>query len=394
MARNDEDFEKRLQAMLDRLSLPSRVTILDIKDIVWNENAATDFSQLIGILIKDQENEGQVHETAELIQEAWNTYPHKVLGGKSPLQMVEGYKQSTPGHNQPKIEAVSSRKRKTLSEVFKGIYPEEARLVKMGRSEWGFEFPQLYHRLSEQLLDLEESDCSAEEYEGQLLGMLKLMPELFDANNELAHFYGYNDDFKSAKTVYETAVDLARAYIPPEFVKGKHHIQWGYLDNRPFLRLLNDYAQFTEFNGKLSRAIPLYEELLSYNPNDNQGVRYVLTTAYLKANDPEKVIQLAAKYPGETGPDLVMGKVLALFKLGRNQQARTYLQRNKKYQTHVIRELLKATHPRPKEIYDDRVNVGGDDEAWYYWQDQGDLWAATKGAKDFLKEFVVSLSKQ
>jgi hypothetical protein len=381
-----DDLTKRLEKLLNQLALPQSITVSDIEDIVWNESNTTDFSRLIGMFIEGQTDINKTNEIMEIIQEAWNTYPHKNLGGKSPKQMVEEYRESGSNHKLPLTPVVSSRKRKTLSEVFGETYPETVQLVKIGKIEWGFEYPQLYHRLTEQLWELEESDCTARQYENKLKGMLESMPELFDAANNLAQFYGYNENYRSVKRVYEVAVALARSYIPPEFVPGKHHIIWAYLDNRPFLRLLNDYAQFIEVNDKISRAIPLYEEILSYNPNDNQGVRYVLATAYLKTNQPEKVIELASHYPHEIGPDLVMGKVLALLKLGETEQASNYFKRNKKYQMHVVKELLKSSHPRPKKIEEDRITVGGDDEAWYYWQQQGALWETTKGAKNFLRE--------
>lgn len=82
-----------------------------------------------------------------------------------------------------------------------------------------------------------------------------------------------------------------------------------------------------------------------------------------------------------------MGKVLALFKLGMIDEARKCLKKNKKYQQHTIRELLKPTHPQPEGLMEDRMTIGGDDEAWYYWRNQSNLWEATKGAKDFLEEF-------
>lgn len=48
--------------------------------------------------------------------------------------------------------------------------------------------------------------------------------------------------------------------------------------------MLAGYAMFAEQYEGVEKAIPLYEEILSFNPNDNQGIRAILATAYLKTN--------------------------------------------------------------------------------------------------------------
>lgn len=385
MTKANSDFKKRFQAMLDKLDLAQPVTVSDIEDIVWNEHDVSDINRLVMMLLEGA-NAQQMNDVVQLVQEAWNTFPHQSLGGKAPNQMY-GEHANEPAASLP---VGSSRKRKTLSDVFASNFPEQTRLIPIGDAEWGFEYPQQWHALTEQFSELEESGISGKAYEQKLKDMLVLIPELFDVADSLAQYYGAQHDFRKVKLLYENEIKLARKYIPKEFIPGKHRIIWAYLDNRPFLRMLDNYAQFIEQTEKVSKAIPLYEELLSFNPNDNQGVRYVLATAYLKTNQPERLLELAAEYPEEIGPDLVMGKVLALLKLGMVDEARKYLKKNKKYQKHVIRELLKPAHSRPEEYMDDRITVGGEDEAWYYWRNQGSLWEATKGAKDFLKEFTAT----
>lgn len=379
------DFKKRLQAVLDTLNLAQPVTVSDIEDIIWNEHDVSDFNRLIMMLLEGADAQ-HVNDVAQIIQEAWNTFPHQSLGGKAPNQMYG----TGAGKPVASESGKSSRKRKTLSDVFAGSFPEQTQLVQIGESEWGFEYPQQWHALTEQFLALEESSITGEAYERKLKDMLMSMPELFDVADSLAQYYGTQNKLHQAKLLYENEIKFARKRIPKEFIPGKHRIIWAYLNNRPFLRMLNNYAQFIEQTEKVSTAIPLYEELLSFNPNDNQGVRFVLATAYLKTGQPERLIELAAAYPEEIGPDLVMGKVLALLKLGMADEARKYLRKNKTYQKHVIRELLKPTHPKPKDCADNYITAGEEDEAWYYWKSQGSLWEATKCAKDLLKEFMTT----
>ena len=47
----------------------------------------------------------------------------------------------------------------------------------------------------------------------------------------------------------------------------------GWLENRPFLRCLHGLALVKYEEGAIEEALRLFQELLSLNPNDNQGVR-------------------------------------------------------------------------------------------------------------------------
>jgi len=273
-----------------------------------------------------------------------------------------------------------------LAESQGHLRPEEVQFIPIGKVEWGFEFPRLHGELTEQLWNLEETEVSATQYQKTLRSLLKQEPELFDAANDLANFYFENEKHDQAQKIYERYVELAKSYIPPKFVQGKHHIIWAYMDNRPFLRLLAGYAQFIEATTKVSRAIPLYEEILAFNPNDNQGIRAILATAYLKTNKLVEVSELAAHYADEILPELVMGNVLALFKLGKISEAKKFLECNLEYQRHVIKEILSENHSIPATLCEGTVTVGGEDEAYYYWDAQGSLWDAAHGAKDFLRQ--------
>jgi tetratricopeptide (TPR) repeat protein len=256
--------------------------------------------------------------------------------------------------------------------------------AKLGDDTWGFEFPRSYDRLMEQLWDLQESNAPDSELKLKLSHMLEITPELFDAASMLAEVYRRKRQPALARSTFETAVAIARKFIPDSFVHGQDRIIWAYLENRPFLRLLHGYAQFVEQSDGIKQAIPLYEEILRYNPNDNQGTRAVLATAYINTDQPQQAVQLASLYPRDIIPDLVMGSVLGMFKLGRTADAKKQLQTNREYQQHVIKELLKPAHVQPITLRDDYVTTGGSDEAYLYWQTQGQAWQDTPGALEFL----------
>lgn len=203
----------------------------------------------------------------------------------------------------------------------------------------------------------------------------------------MAEFYIYNRELKLAKEILEKTINLAKSYIPNSFIPGKHRIIWAYTDNRPFLRLLTTYAQLIEKVEGVIKAIPYYQEIITFNPNDNQGICELLATNYLETNQLEKLVELNVQYPDDSLPAISMGGVLALFKLGRIEEANKKLKKIRKYQNHIIDELLKSSHPKPANLMADRITVGGKDEAYYYWQNQGKFWKETKGAIELVKRY-------
>lgn len=384
--------EEKLAKLLQKLSLPNPITVFDIKKIIWNAKKSGGSSELFFLLTKQEKDNAIIDETMHLMQNAWNYFPHRMLGGKSPNDLVTEYKQT--GEIDQNSQTPLPKQGKSLQEVFAPQYPKTVIFEKLGEDTWEWGFPVLYHDLTEQLWELEETNVSTQIYEKELCRMIKLMPELFDVVNDLAHLYCKRNEPGIAKMLYEQAMANAKRYIPKTFIPDRDRVIWAYMANRPFLRMLAGYGIFVEQYEGVGKAIPLYEEILSLNPNDNQGIRAILATVYLKTNQPQKVIILASHYESDIMPDLMMGKLLAYLKLGKNKSAETFLKQVKDHQSHVIKEMLKSSHPKPVNLIKDRVRLGGEDEAYYYWQSQGHLWQTTDGALMFLAEHTKDIQEQ
>lgn len=59
---------------------------------------------------------------------------------------------------------------------------------------------------------------------------------------------------------------------------------WGFHETRPYMRVRDALAQALAEDGKEELAIAHWQEMLVLNPNDNQGLRYVLAASYLRQN--------------------------------------------------------------------------------------------------------------
>ena len=98
-------------------------------------------------------------------------------------------------------------------------------------------------------------------------------------------------------------------------------LEWGRIENRPALRSLSRLMGMALGAGDTEEAQGLAERMLALNPNDNHGVRSLVIKGYLAEGRNEDALALAARYADDMHPDLPYGKALALFRLGRADEA-------------------------------------------------------------------------
>jgi len=79
-----KETEIELIKMLEEMD--SNFNLDDIKEIIFNEEGADDMQNIIAMFDDGYiENLGNV---LEVVSDAWNYFPHKILGGKSPSEML------------------------------------------------------------------------------------------------------------------------------------------------------------------------------------------------------------------------------------------------------------------------------------------------------------------
>jgi len=155
-------------------------------------------------------------------------------------------------------------------------------------------------------------------------------------------------------------------------------LEWGWMENRTALRLIDALSQYYEEHDNLDDAILLMEWLVNtLNPNDNQGKRESLLHHYLRQGRLDDAIKLAERYPRDMAP-VQYGHVLALFMAGQERAAETVLVQAREDFPEICKMLI-ALKPRRPVLQDGLVTVGGKDEAWYYREDYLDLWQQNGG---------------
>jgi tetratricopeptide (TPR) repeat protein len=149
-----------------------------------------------------------------------------------------------------------------------------------------------------------------------------------------------------------------------------------------------------EWEGRLEDAWAIYRELLSLNPNDNQGVRALAVTVLLALKRPDEVVKVCAAYAEDVMPETAYGRALALFQLGSNTDATRALREAIQWLPLVAKELLKLRHRRPKSAMPGFITMGGADEAYNYWQRDGRFWRETEGALSWLAEIAHTIPRR
>ncbi len=64
------------------------------------------------------------------------------------------------------------------------------------------------------------------------------------------------------------------------FPRWPRQLDWGIIENRPYLRAICYKAALHHIEGEVEDAERLYKLLLKFTPHDNQGVRYLLAGLY------------------------------------------------------------------------------------------------------------------
>ena len=121
--------------------------------------------------------------------------------------------------------------------------------------------------------------------------------------------------------------------------------------------------------GQIDGALEVFEPRVALSPNDNLGARALVVGCHFELKEPEGVLSVCRQFPDDAMEQLVYGKALALFQLGKVKEAREALDIATKCYPLIAAELLKTKHKQPKGVDGQHITLGGPDQAYVYWQD-------------------------
>ena len=211
---------------------------------------------------------------------------------------------------------------------------------------------------------------------------LTISPDCADAYVILAEATASLD---KALELYRKGIEAGERAIGKETFKHDAGHFWGILETRPYMRARAGLARCLWESGKRAAALEQYRDLLRLNPNDNQGLRYVLVARLLELGRDDEVAKLLEAYPDDVAATWPWTRALLAFReQGDGPDSREKLDAALESNTHVPTFLLGKKKLPP--VLPDMVGFGDESEAICYAADNLEAWQATAGALAWLAE--------
>ncbi|UCC96879.1 MAG: tetratricopeptide repeat protein [Phycisphaerales bacterium] len=211
---------------------------------------------------------------------------------------------------------------------------------------------------------------------------LEICPDCADAFVLLAE---RSSDTEKARDLYAQGVAAGERALGEKLFKEEAGHFWGMLQTRPYMRARLGLAQCLEELGRLEEAAGHYRELLRLNPNDNQGVRYVLLPCLLEMQADDEASELLKRYKEDKQASWCYAKALLTFRQkGDTATARKHLKKALDVNRHVA-EYLRAYEDMP-EFLPSGYSPGSEEEAIVCAAGLVDAWEQTEGAPEWLDE--------
>jgi len=190
-------------------------------------------------------------------------------------------------------------------------------------------------------------------------------------------------DLEEARDFYARGVKAGERALGPRAFEEYAGRFWGILETRPYMRARLGLAQCLWGLGERRQAIEHYIELLRLNPNDNQGIRYLLVNGLLEEGSDEAVGKLLDRYEGDVSATWLYSRALWVFRReGASAEAAGRLREAIKYNRYVPVYLLgRKRLPRRLPEY---IGMGDENEAVVYVAESLEVWRKTPGALEWL----------
>ncbi len=209
---------------------------------------------------------------------------------------------------------------------------------------------------------------------------LKISPDCADAYVLLAEEKA--NSLEEALHLYEAGMRAGERALGKETFEKEAGQFWGMVETRPYMRARLGVAWCLWALGKLDEAVSHFRELLRLNPNDNQGVRYLLASALLEMKKIDDLEQLLGQYDEATASWLFTKALVAFVRQGDSVGSRKLLREALSFNPHVASYIL-GTKKLPRSL-PERVGFGDTSEAVTYAAEFGSSWHDIEGAVDWL----------
>jgi tetratricopeptide (TPR) repeat protein len=218
---------------------------------------------------------------------------------------------------------------------------------------------------------------------------LKISPNCADAYVLLAEEEA--DSPERALQLYQSGIQAGERALGEDYFEENKGYFWGLLETRPYMRSLEGAARCQWILGNKDESLRSYQQLLELNPNDNQGIRYVLADLYQGYRADKELEQLLHQFENDwTAVWLYTQALLAFKKNGESKEANQILS-DAMGQNPFVPEYLTGKKRVPVRI-PDTIGWGDETEAVSYACDHLNYWREVPGAIDWVERHYKEVS--
>lgn len=239
---------------------------------------------------------------------------------------------------------------------------------------------EVVEKLDEALEQREAGRITPAKYLKTLKTLIEHYPHFIDGYAHLGNALMEEGKPKLALQACLRGLEVGERAIPSDFTGP---IEWGFLENRPFLRAAQG-AMLCQLRLSQRRdALVLMEKMLAWNPNDNQGIRHLIGSEYLRAGELEKADRIFADEAAHY-PPYYYERALLQLRAGEPVSAATSLRHGFVANGYVAEILCGNLDPTPLAIWHDS-NLAAPETAHEYVEHCSGLWHHTPGAITFVR---------
>lgn len=197
---------------------------------------------------------------------------------------------------------------------------------------------------------------------------------------------------EEALKFYRKGVEAGEQALGREGFKEYAGHFWRVLETRPYMRARVGLAATLKLLGEVHSAISHYQDMLRLNPNDNQGIRYVLAECLMRSGDIDALKNLLKQYDEDSSALWLYTQALVAFRENEagDGKAEELAKEAWKANSHVPAVL--AGTKKAKLSTDGYLTMGGEDEAAHYVEEWGFDWHTTPSAIDWLTKIAAEMA--
>ena len=242
------------------------------------------------------------------------------------------------------------------------------------------EFPQDVLNTSEQA-----EDKVYQAYESSKTKGIKLAEEALKLDKDCIMAYQYlgeqQNNLNKAKDFYLKGIEIGKKKFGGKYEKENKGHFWMIFETRPYMTCLFNLSECEYISENLNESIRLIEYLLELNPNDNQGVRYILSSHLLEAKKYLKYEKHSKANKDDGGIFFKFNDALYEFiKSGNSLKSINLLKKAIEHNKYVISKLDKKS-----KMQASGYSIGSKEEANYYCEYNAKNWKESNGAIEWAK---------